>query len=141
MKGNGKIKLKPCDKRRLLVADDDKAIREMYELVLSCDLPDCRIDMAVNGAEVVESFRAVHHGLLVMDVRMPVMDGEEAFREIRKICESENVEMPSIIFCTGFEAPHALRNIVAENPRHCVLNKPVDPDTLIEAMKLRLGVE
>ncbi len=129
--------LKPSRKHRILVADDDAEIREMFQLVLSCDLPDCRVDVAVNGAEVIEAFRDVHFGTIVMDVRMPVIDGEEAFHRIREMCKEGNTESPSFIFCTGYDPPHSLENVVAENPSHCILRKPVEPDTLVEALKIR----
>ncbi|MFC1499211.1 response regulator [Verrucomicrobiota bacterium] len=132
-------KLMPCDNRRMLVADDDKQIREMFQLVLSCDLPEYRLDLAVNGAEVIEIFRSAHPGIIVIDVRMPVIDGEEAFCDIRGICEAENLVMPSFVFCTGFDPPHGLQNVVAENPSHCILRKPIDPSTLVDALKVRLS--
>ena len=131
--------LEACDTRRILVADDDEEIRDLFALTLSCDLPDCRIDVAVNGLEVIEAFRTVHYGIFVMDVRMPVLDGQEAFEEIQKICKQENLEMPAFVFCTGYDVPDRLQEIIEEDPRHCVLKKPVDSDTLVEALRGRMG--
>jgi CheY-like chemotaxis protein len=127
-------------KYRVLVADDDQDVREIFGAVLACDLPDCRVDMVVNGAEVVDAFRSVHYGVVVMDVNMPVMGGEQAFNDIQKICAEENIKMPCFIFCTGYDPPPALKQIVATNPRHCLLRKPVDPDVFVQALKNRLGL-
>ena len=41
--------------------------------------------------------------------------------------------MPSVIFCTGFTLPEALRKVVAEDPRHVYLPKPIQAETLIQA--------
>jgi len=136
---NGSHKIQPCDKQRILIADDDKGIRDMFELVLSCDLPECSIDMAANGREVIECFKAGRHGFVVLDIRMPLMDGEETYKEIKKICEADKMELPSFLFCTGFDAPHGIQNIVSGNPHHCVLLKPVEPDAIVEAIKTRLS--
>lgn len=127
-----------CDKSRILIADDEQSIREVFRRVLSYGLPKCRIDLAVNGAEAVESFRQAHQGVILMDLHMPVMSGDRAFMEIRHICMESGWEMPAVVFCTGYEPPHEIHNIVSENPKHCVLRKPVSNDTLIEALRLRM---
>jgi CheY-like chemotaxis protein len=131
-------KLEPCHKKRILIADDDGEIREMLQLVLSCDLPDCRVDVAVNGAEAVEAFRDAHHGILIVDVRMPIMGGEDAYKEIKSICKGENLQIPSFIFCTGYDPPQSLVRTAAIDSRHCMLRKPIDPDTLVEVLRTRI---
>jgi len=128
----------PCTPNRILIVDDEKSIRDIFFQVLSYGLKDCRMDMAVNGMEAFEMFRQVHHCVILMDLRMPVMDGKEAYEEIRRYCKEQNWEAPAVIFCTGYAPTHEIMNIVAGNPRHCVLQKPVDNDTLIEALQTRL---
>ena len=128
----------PSDKKRILVADDDAAILEMFKIVLTCDLPDYRVDVAVNGQEVVDAFHDVHYGVIVVDIRMPLMNGDQAFEEIRKICADKNLEMPAFIFSTGFDPPLNIENIVAAVPKHCILRKPVQPSILVDALKARM---
>jgi CheY-like chemotaxis protein len=137
-KGGPSGKLKRCHRKRILIADDDGEIREMLQLVLACDLPNCRVDVAVNGAEAVESFRDTHHGILILDVRMPVLNGEAAYKEIRGICKAENLEIPCFIFCTGYDPPQSLVSTAAIDSRHCMLRKPIDPDALVEALRTRI---
>ncbi len=122
----------------MLVVDDEQNIRNLFQQLISLGLPGCRVDMAVNGAEAVEQFREVRHGLILMDLHMPVMDGEQAFLAIRALCDEENLEMPSVVFCTGFDPSHKVQNAIAGNPKHCLLRKPVTNDTLLEALKVRL---
>jgi CheY-like chemotaxis protein len=128
----------PCDKQRLLIVDDESGIRNVFSKVLTCGLPHCRIDLAVNGAEAVDSFRTIHHGLLLMDLNMPVMDGEQAFYKIQEICEKEGWEMPAVVFCTGYNPSENVRKIVANSRIHCILHKPVSCDVLLEALRIRL---
>ncbi|MEI6972226.1 MAG: response regulator [bacterium] len=131
--------LTPCDKNRILVVDDEKVILDLFWRLLSLRLPKCRIDIAVNGAEAVEQFRAAHHSVIMMDLRMPVMDGQQAFLEIQSLCREENVEMPSVVFCTGYDPPGMIQRLVAGNTKHCILHKPVPDNILLETLTMRLG--
>ena len=130
-----------CQKpgNRVLIVDDEKTIRELFLRILSYNLPDCRIDVAVNGVEAVESFRQGRHNVLLMDLKMPLMDGEQAFQAIREICTAEHLKMPAIIFCTGYAPPDTLDRILQENPNCCVLKKPVANQQLMDTIKARLN--
>lgn len=128
-----------CDKNRLLIVDDEKAILNLFRRLISMRLPNCRIDVAVNGAEAVEQFHEAHHGVILMDLRMPVMDGQTAFKEIQKLCRADNIEMPSVIFCTGYTPPDTIQTLVDNNPAHCILSKPVSDKDLLGAIRARLS--
>ena len=129
---------KTTDHCRILIVDDEYGIRELFCHVLSCNLPNCRTDVAVNGAEAVESFRQTRQGVIVMDLYMPVMNGDLAFDAIQKMCIENEWTTPYFIFCTGYEPPYSLRKIVDEDPRHCVLHKPISNAALLGALQLRL---
>jgi len=73
-----------------------------------------------------------------MDLHMPVMDGQQAFLELKRMCESRGWEMPSVVFCTGFIPPDSIREVIARQPRHALLSKPVTGDKLVDAVKARL---
>jgi CheY-like chemotaxis protein len=130
--------LRPPNRRRILIVDDETNIREIFRQVLLLGLPGCRFDVAVNGAEAVESFRQAHQGVILMDLRMPLMDGERAFCEIEKICVSERWEMPSVVFCTGYDPPNGVKEIVAGDPRHGLLQKPVTNEILLETLRSKV---
>ena len=68
----------------ILVADDDRLVREISRKAL--ERRGYRVITAENGAQAVDLFQAnpgVH--LVVLDLAMPVMDGEEAYRRIKAI--------------------------------------------------------
>ncbi len=127
-----------CDRQRILIVDDQKAIRDVFKLVISCSLPACQVDMAEDGMQAVEIFKKEHDGILLMDLNMPVMDGKAAFHEIEKICQVENCQMPSVLFCTGYQSPAGPREIIQNNSLHGLLLKPVSGHTLITEIKKRL---
>ena len=126
---------------RVLIVDDDKTIRELFLQVVSYGLPNCRVDLAVNGAEAVEEFRQARHSVLVMDLKMPVMDGEQAFAEIVKLCKAESWTMPSVIFCSGYVPSDRISIIIEDSPAHCLLLKPITAGQLLDAIKVRLPPE
>jgi CheY-like chemotaxis protein len=110
----------------------------LFRAILSQALPDCTFDMAGDGEEAVRAFSEGHHRVLLMDLHMPVMDGQSAFFQIRDLCADRRWEMPSVVFCTGFVPPDTVQAIVAENPTHCLLQKPLSDETLTGAIRKRL---
>ena len=128
----------PCDRKRILIVDDEALIQRLFEMVLSWELPDCKIDVVSNGVEALHAFSERHHAVLLMDLHMPVMDGQAAFREIQSRCRTKNWEMPAVVFCTGYAPPASLTSVLAANGTHCLLSKPVSNEVLIDAVKSRL---
>ena len=120
--------------------DDEVRVREVFRLILSDGLPDCKIDVAANGKDALETFEKEHPSVVVMDLHMSVMDGQAAFMQLQKSCKDNNWEMPSVIFCTGFAHPETVRSIVVRNATHCLLSKPVRGETLLNVVKSRLGL-
>jgi DNA-binding response OmpR family regulator len=76
-------------KPKILVADDDKDMRRMVELTFT-DEP-FELVFAVDGQEAVERFLDVNPDIVLLDVRMPRMDGFQACRAIRETLGNKNV--------------------------------------------------
>jgi DNA-binding NtrC family response regulator len=68
--------------KRLLIADDDAGMRAALEARF--ERRGWLVDMAVNGTEALEKYRAGQHSLVITDVRMPGHDGFELMREVQK---------------------------------------------------------
>jgi PAS domain S-box-containing protein len=124
--------------KHVLVVDDEPTLLTFFESILREEIPNLTVDRASNGAEAVASFHIKHHSLIILDISMPVMNGEEAFHELKRICKERKWEMPAVIFCTGYTPPDSIRQAIAKENVHCYLPKPVTKDTLINAVKNRL---
>ncbi len=67
---------------KFLLVEDDEFISRMISLRLS--LRNHEVDPVVNGKEAVEKALAEDYDMVLMDMHMPVMDGHEATRTLRK---------------------------------------------------------
>lgn len=129
----------PRDMKRILLVDDEKTILKLFHMIITSALPHCEVETAPNGKEALDLFSARHHGVLVMDLHMPVMDGQTAFQEIISLSKKRNWEPPAVVFCTGFAPPDVINNIVSDSSYHCLLSKPVRGEVLVETIKSRLS--
>lgn len=124
-----------CNRDYMMIVDDERSILRLFQMILASALPNLKIDLASNGEEALVLFKKRHHGVFIMDLHMPVMDGQMAFTKIQDFCKEKNWEMPSILFCTGYSTPDFVTNIVSKDSIHCLLLKPVSGETLVEAVK------
>ncbi len=132
--------LVPCDTRRILIADDETPVREIFKMILAHGLPDCILDTAANGVEAVESFQKFHPGVLLMDMKMPLMDGQTAFYKIREACTEKKWAVPAVIFCTGFSPSPGVLSLTTPLGEYSLIRKPVPRDVLLDAIKKHLPI-
>jgi two-component system, NtrC family, response regulator HydG len=108
---------------RILIVDDEAALRT--SLAANLALEGYKVVEAEDGARAIELVREGSFDLIISDVRMPGMNGVDAFREIRKIRPG----LP-VILMTAFAVEDLLAEALAEGV-YAVLPKPFDIARLI----------
>lgn len=78
---------------KLLIVDDDPLIRKSLSLMLTREADITVIGTAANGAEAIEMCGAHQPDVVLMDIRMPTMDGIAATRSIKKACPHMRIMM------------------------------------------------
>ena len=84
---------------RVLIADDHRLFSEALEAILSTDGRVDVVGHAADGAEAVKLALALEPDVVLMDISMPVMDGLQATRQIRK-----QQPQASILVLTGSDS-------------------------------------
>jgi len=87
--------------KRILLADDSDSIRELAEISLSV-LGDFEVTAVGDGRAAREALEAGSFDLLVTDLDMPLLTGEELLRWVRG--ESGKKDMPVVILTAATEA-------------------------------------
>jgi hypothetical protein len=116
---------------RILAVDDIRENIEVIKMYLK-DYP-VRIEAAENGKEALEFFAADTFDLILMDVRMPVMDGITATREIRR-WEKSGTTTPQIILAVTAHAFQEQKNKFLQAGFDGVLTKPFFKRELIQTL-------
>ncbi|MGC5032783.1 response regulator [Micromonospora sp. DT229] len=78
---------------RVLLADDEKLVRAGFKLLLDLEDDISIVGEATNGAEAVEGARSARPDVLVMDIRMPKLDGIQATAQITRMRGLERVRI------------------------------------------------
>ncbi|MBE6014246.1 MAG: response regulator [Lachnospiraceae bacterium] len=118
----------------VLLAEDKEINAEIMTLVL--EAKDIILDYAKNGKEAVEFYATKPEGYydaILMDMRMPEMDGLEATGEIRHMKRKDSKKIPIIALTANAFDEDVQRSLQAGLNAH--LTKPVEPETLYDTLE------
>ena len=120
--------------RRVLLAEDVSVNAEIMVMVLG--MRQIEADVASNGQIAVDKFTshpAGYYDAILMDMRMPVMDGLEAAKHIRASGHADAGSIPIIALTANAFDEDVQRSLQAGLNAH--LSKPVEPESLFETLE------
>jgi PAS domain S-box-containing protein len=130
------LRLQPGQaKCRVLIADDVEDNRQLLAQLLGPI--GFEIRLATNGAEAIQEFEEWRPHLILMDFRMPVMDGHEAIRRIRPMAGGEAIKIIAVTASALDENRQELLKIGADD----FISKPFREIDLFQKIHALLGVE
>ena len=124
--------------RRILLAEDMQINMEIMKELLNME--GMEVEHAENGQIAVDMFRASeagHFDAVLMDVRMPVMDGLEATAAIRALDHPDAKDIPIIAMTANAFDEDVQRSLQAGMTAH--LTKPVEPEKLYDSLAELIG--
>lgn len=107
----------------VLIVDDDQNMRLTLSEILSKD--GYQVRTASTGEEAVELCRTLIFRVILMDVRMPGIDGLEAFRQIRQHCQRSQIILMSAYSNSELESAALSQGVLA------FLQKPLDIEAVL----------
>ena len=124
--------------RRILMAEDVKINAEIMKKIIQAG--EAEIDHAENGRVALDMFRNSPEGYydaILMDVRMPEMDGLETTEAIRALDRSDAKTVPIIALTANAFDEDVQRSLQVGMDAH--LSKPVEPGRLYQTLKELIG--
>ena len=110
----------------VLIADDDDKIRELLELYLTKE--GFVVEQAADGAEAILKAQQLKPDLIVLDIMMPVMDGMEVCRQVRKFSR-----VPVIMLTARMEDEDRIMGL--ELGADDYVSKPFNPREVVARVK------
>ncbi len=110
---------------RVLIVDDEEVVRRCHLRVLAGD--HCDATAVPGGCQALQAMRAEPYDIVLLDLRMPGMDGMTLLRQIRQDwpeCE--------VIVITGYPSLETAKEAIRLGA-HDYLSKPLEPATVIRA--------
>jgi DNA-binding NarL/FixJ family response regulator len=119
------------DRVRIVVADDHEVVRAGFAELLDSQPDFTVVATASDGAQAVRLARELQPDVVLMDIRMPVMDGIEATRQLAEASESR----PRVIILTTFDLDEYVYEALRAGASGFLL-KDVTAERLFEAVRV-----
>ena len=122
---------------RVLIADDQELVRAGFRALLDAQADLEVVGEADDGRQAVQQARELHPDVVLMDIRMPVLDGLAATREI---ASDERLTDVRIVILTTFELDEYVFEAVRSGAAGFLV-KDTKPAELVEAVRVVAGGE
>lgn len=115
---------------KCLIADDSKVIR----MILSKIMSNLKYDIieGEDGEEVVELCETNEPDVIIMDTKLPILDGIDALYKIR---EMQRIKQPKVLFCSSITDPERIREFLNGGADDYIM-KPFDEEIIISKLEI-----
>lgn len=120
--------------KTVLLIEDDEDTRDIYRAAL--EDRGYVVQTATQGAEGVHLARRTLPDLILLDIRMPVLNGWGAARYLKTDSETRNIPICAI---SAYDAEHEEAEAAEHVDFDCFLMKPITPDAILAEVEARIG--
>jgi DNA-binding response OmpR family regulator len=120
--------------RRILIVDDEPDLISMFKMVL--EMNDFEVDAYNDPLLALSNFKQAAYGLVILDIRMPHINGFELYKKIRTVDDKVNV-----CFMTAFEdyRQEFKKSFPKLDEIKCFIRKPNAIEDLVKHVATILG--
>ncbi len=108
----------------VLIVEDEKVLRDVYELIVKS--LGCTVYTAKNGIEGLEQLKKHKPDIMLLDIYMPVMDGQEVLRNLNRT-DFPNVK---IVVCSNMSDRKIIQEVLDNGADRFVLKSSLGPNDL-----------
>lgn len=113
--------------KKVLIAEDSSVIQNLTRKIL--EQQDFEIESAKNGKEVIDKISKGNFDLVLMDINMPILDGMECSKQIRKMDDPNKSNIP-ILAITGNAQNYSIEEFKDAGINE-YMQKPLNFDKLV----------
>jgi len=118
--------------KRILLVDDEPDVTITFKMGL--EGKGYKVDTFNDPEEALARFKIGVYDLLLLDIKMPKMNGFQLYEELEKLDKEAKV-----CFITAFEVYYqSLRELFPQIDIDCFIKKPIDSEELIKKIQLEL---
>jgi CheY-like chemotaxis protein len=115
---------------QVLIVEDEQLLNEAYARVLSA--ANIALLRAYNGQEALELLKSERPDIILLDLRMPVMDGIEF---LKRLHPRENLPDTKIIVFSNYDDQHEIDEAFSLGAMHYMLKAWATPDELVKLIR------
>lgn len=118
--------------KRILLVDDEPDVTLTFKMGL--EGKGYKVDAFNDPEEALAHFKIGAYDLLLLDIKMPKMNGFQLYEELEKLDKE-----PKVCFITAFEVYYqSLRELFPQIDIDCFIKKPIDTEELIKRIQVEL---
>ena len=122
-------------KKRILLVDDEPDITSSLKMGLEYSEDEFKVDTFNDSIEALSNYKTGYYDLLLLDIKMPKMNGFELYQKIKEIDDKVKV-----CFITAFEHYYdEFKGVLPELNERCFARKPITIDDLARRIKKELN--
>jgi YesN/AraC family two-component response regulator len=113
-------------KKSILICDDEEGVRESLKLILE---KDYKLSFASNGNEAIDLMGKTDVDIVIMDIKMPRMDGIETMRRLKVV--KDNIK---ILVTSGYKSVETAKEAISAGASDYIV-KPFNRNEMLKAVQ------